>query len=126
MNYQNATLPQGATKVSQTPNMTQHTILKGLLKNHLAPKDKHALVVIEEGKLQFVYEDDEQNILDGDKDHPIVIFPERFHRVLVDGDVLFRVEFYEVKESSIYKDGSRPGEEFVKDGVKNMSFTKKP
>ncbi len=124
MNYQNATLPQGASKVSQTPNMNEKTILKGLLKNHLAPKDKHALVVVEEGHLQFIYEDDKDNILDADKDHPIVIFPERFHRVIVDGAVLFRVEFYSIEKSDSYIDGNRPGEEFVKKDLKSMSFKK--
>ncbi|MCF6211420.1 MAG: DUF1971 domain-containing protein [Gammaproteobacteria bacterium] len=119
MNYQNETLPIGAVKVSQTPSMTQHTILKGLLKNHLAPKDKHALVVVEEGTLRFVYEDDEESVLDADKDHPIVIFPERYHRVLVDGDVLFRVEFYNVETSPSYLSGARPGEQFVKKSIKN-------
>ncbi|MCF6330580.1 MAG: DUF1971 domain-containing protein [Sulfurimonas sp.] len=114
MNYQNETLPLGAKKVSATPNMTQDTAVKGILKNHLAPKGKYALVVIEEGALQFVWEDDKDNIIDGDKNNPIVIEPERFHHVVVSGEVVFRVEFYEVpKDGDVEnKNGDRPGEVF--------------
>ena len=114
MNFQNETLPEGAKKVGATPNMTQETVVKGILKNHLAPKGKYALVVVEEGSLQFVWEDDKENALDADKDHSIVIPPERLHHVVVNGAVIFRVEFYDiVKDDEIAaKEGDRPGEVF--------------
>ncbi len=114
MNYQNETLPAGARKVGATPNMTQDTAVKGILKNHLAPKGKYALVVVEEGALQFVWEDDKENVIDGDKNNPIVIEPERFHHVIVTGDVVFRVEFYEISKDGKkpLKEGERPGEVF--------------
>lgn len=114
MNYQNETLPEGAKKVGATPNMTQDTAVKGILKNHLAPKGKYALVVVEEGALKFVWEDDKENVIDGDKNNPIVIIPERFHHVVITGEVVFRVEFYEVpkKGEDVVKNGDRPGEVF--------------
>lgn len=114
MNYQNEKLPTGASKVGSTPSMTEETAVKGILKNHLAPKGKWGLVVVEEGRLQFVWEDDQENVLDADPDHPIVIFPERFHHVAITGPVVFRVEFYTPPsdENTERKEGDRPGEDF--------------
>ncbi len=114
MNYQKESLPEGAKKVGATPNMTEKTVVKGILKNHLAPKGKYGLVVIEEGSLQFVWEDDKENVIDGDKNNPIVIPPERFHHVVMSGEVVFRVEFYDiVKDDELSaKEGDRPGEVF--------------
>jgi len=114
VNFQNATLPKGAKRVGQTPNMTEKTVVKGILKNHLAPKGKYALVVVEEGSLQFVWEDDKEHVLDADKAHPIVIEPERFHHVVITGPVLFRVEFYDIisENTAEKQEGDRPGEAF--------------
>ncbi|MCP4178910.1 MAG: DUF1971 domain-containing protein [bacterium] len=117
MNYQNATLPKEAIKVGSTPSMTEETVVPGILKNHLAPKGKFGYLVVEEGSLQFVWEDEENNILDADSKHPIVIFPERFHHVSITKKVRFHVEFYKEKDvnsiDSTLKDGIRPGEDFV-------------
>ena len=57
MNYQNATLPEGAVKVGSTPAMTEKTVVPGILKKHLAPRGKFGYLVVEEGSLQFVWED---------------------------------------------------------------------
>ena len=114
MNYQNETLPESANKVGSTPSMNEETVVKGILKNHLAPKGKYGLVVVEEGTLQFVWEDDPDNILDADPNNPIVIFPERFHHVVITGKVIFRVEFYEIPVIvDENKEGERPGEDFL-------------
>ena len=117
MNYQNATLPAGAVKAGSTPGMTEETVVPGILKKHLAPKGKFGYLVVEEGALQFVWEDDEDNVLDADPDHPIVIFPERYHHVSITGPVRFRVEFYDVGGIDIAvgpkKKGERPGEDFI-------------
>ncbi len=116
MNFQNDKLPENAVKVGSTPSMTEENVALGLLKNHLAPKGKYGFLVVEEGSLQFVWEDD-KNVIDADPDNPIVIYPERFHHVEIPGKVKFRVEFYEVKENSgsdiPNKDGDRPGEDFI-------------
>jgi len=113
MNFQNEELPEGAVKVGSTPSMTELTVVKGILKNHLAPKGKVGLVVVEEGSLQYIWEDDQDNVLDADKNHPIVIEPERYHHVVITGPVVFRVEFYKVLEKNEeFKEGDRPGEVF--------------
>lgn len=113
MNFQNEELPEGAVKVGQTPSMTEETVVKGILRKHLAPKGKIGLVVVEEGSLQYVWEDDQDNVLDADKDHPIVIEAERYHHVVITGAVVFRVEFYKVLEKGEeHKEGERPGEAF--------------
>jgi len=112
MNFQNETLPKEAVKVGSTPNMTEDTVISGILKNHLAPKGRYGLVVVEEGALQFVWEDDKENILDADPLHPILIPPERFHHIVITGPVVFRVEFYKVPETeeTADKKADRPGE----------------
>ncbi len=117
MNYQNATLPERAIKVGSTPSMTEETVVPGILNKHLAPKGKFGYLVVEEGSLQFVWEDEEDNVFDADSEHPIVIFPERFHHVLITDKVRFRVEFYEAASGDAtkapLKDGERPGKDFV-------------
>jgi len=117
MNYQNETLPAGAVKAGSTPSMTEETVVAGILKKHLAPKGKFGYLVVEKGALQFVWEDDADNVLDADADHPIVIFPERYHHVSITGKVRFRVEFYDVGGIDIAdnfkKKGERPGEDFI-------------
>ena len=114
MNFQNDTLPENAVKVGSTPSMNQETVVPGILKNHLAPKGKYGLVVVEEGALKFVWEDDPSNVLDADTDHPIIIYPDRFHHVVIDGAVKFRVEFYHVPvDVAANNEGPRPGADFL-------------
>ncbi len=115
MNFQNVRLPEGAEKAGSTPSMTQNTVVPGILKKHLAPKGKWGYLVVESGSLQYVWEDDPENVLDADPGHPIVIEPERFHHVVIAGDVTFRVEFYTVPDEgkSAGQEGDRPGSAFV-------------
>ena len=65
----------------------------------------------------FAHEDEEDNVLDADPEHPIVIFPEPFHHVSITDKVRFRVEFYEVPSGiasdAPQKEGERPGEDFI-------------
>ena len=117
MNYQNAALPEEAVKAGSTPAMTEKTVVSGILKKHLAPRGKFGYLVVEEGSLQFVWEDEEDNVLDADPGHPIVIFPERYHHVSITGKVRFRVEFYDVGgidiADKLIEKGPRPGEDFI-------------
>lgn len=115
MNYQNAKLPEGAAKAGSTPSMTQDTVVPGILKQHLAPRGKWGYLVVESGSLQYVWEDDTDQVLDADPEHPIVIEPERFHHVVITGNVQFRVEFYIVDATQTPPDrqGDRPGSAFV-------------
>ena len=52
MNFQNAELPAGAELAGSTPVMTEETIVPGILANHMAPKGKCGLLVVEEGVTQ--------------------------------------------------------------------------
>jgi tellurite resistance-related uncharacterized protein len=117
MNFQNESLPEGASKIGSTPTMTEETVVPGILKKHLAPRGRFGYLVIEEGALQFIWEDDPDNALDADTGHPIVIFPERYHHVKITGNVRFRVEFYEVAgieiDAGFQPQGDRPGEDFI-------------
>ncbi len=117
MNFQNAKLPQGAVKVGATPTMDNETVKPGILQNHLAPKGKYGLVVVEEGSLKYIWEDEDGPALDCDPDHPIVIYPERYHHIEMPVPCKFRVEFYSVLESVSIKhpnENKRPGEAFIK------------
>lgn len=117
MNYQNDKLPAGAIKVGSTPSMTEETIKPAILKSHLAPKGKIGLLVVEEGHCQYVWEDEDGPALDADPDHPIVIYSERYHRVVITGPVKLRVEFYTIIDKTIGvkhpEEKRRPGEGFL-------------
>ena len=115
MNYQNASLPASAERAGSTKLMNQDTVVPGILKKHLTPKGKWGHLVVESGSLQYVREDDAANVLDADPGHPIVIFPECFHHVVITGPVEFNVEFYVVNEKNPEqeKTGNRPGEVFL-------------
>ncbi|MCG8532630.1 MAG: DUF1971 domain-containing protein, partial [Desulfovibrionales bacterium] len=93
MNYQNAELPEGSKLAGSTPLMNQDEIPDAILNKHMAPKGKCGRLVVEEGACQFIWEHDPDNPLDCDPKHPVVIFPERFHRVVVTGPVKLKVEF---------------------------------
>ena len=115
MNYQNAALPKGAKLAGSTKLMDQDSVVPGILKKHLAPKGKWGYLVVETGSLQYVWEDDEDQVLDADPGHPIVIYPERFHHVVITGPVKFKVEFYVVDDAAAHENqqGDRPGEAFL-------------
>lgn len=115
MNFQNAEMPAGAVLAGSTPTMTEETIVPGILANHMAPKGKCGQLVVEEGACRFVWEDDPDNPLDCDPGHPVVIFAERFHHVVVTGPVKLRVEFYALPASlgEFNPDAGRPGNDFI-------------
>lgn len=113
MNYQNAKLPDGAEFASLTPLMTDENVLKPILKKHMAPKGKCGYLIVTKGKLKFVWEDTGEE-LDADPEHPIVIWPERYHHVEITGPVAFKVEFYKVPATLTPDPNAvRPGEQFL-------------
>ena len=77
MNYQNATLPEGAIKAGSTKLMTQDTVVPGILKKHLAPKGKQILfrhrLQLEEGLVATKPEYNGDVIVVGSRALPIVI-----------------------------------------------------
>ena len=115
MNYQNEPIPLASNKIGETSWMTDITVLKPILNKHMAPKGKVGLVVIRKGSLEYVWEDDLDNVLTGDSKHPIVIEPERYHHVIITGEVEFKIEFYkDVLPDSTDDEAIRPGESFIK------------
>ncbi|CAH2213450.1 DUF1971 domain-containing protein [Tepidibacter aestuarii] len=116
MRYQDKKLPYGAIKVSETPLMNENTVLPGILNKHMSPKEKYGYIVVEKGSLQFVWEDNLEDVIMCDKEHPIVITPERYHHVIITGEVAFKIEFYKVENTKIDisdEEASRPGEKFI-------------
>ena len=115
MRFQNLPLPNQENKLGETDYMTQETVLKPILNKHMAPKGKVGLVVIKSGELGFIWEDTPNDMIKGDMNHPIVIEPERYHHVVITGDVEFKVEFYKDNEKNRYdEEAIRPGEAFIK------------
>ena len=116
MQYQNVKLPDGVVKVGETPLMNENTVLPAILNKHMSPKGRYGYLVVEKGSLEFLWEDDLENVLTSDSNHPIVITPERYHHVIITGDVEFKVEFYEPKDIEIViseENAPRPGEKFI-------------
>ncbi|MDD3886530.1 MAG: DUF1971 domain-containing protein [Victivallaceae bacterium] len=115
MNYQNAAMPTGAEFSAATPLFNGQTVPEPILNKHLAPRGKTGLLVVESGALQFVWLDTGET-LDAAPGHPVVIWPERFHRVKLTGPVTFHIEFYQtgdVAESGADQKAARPGEKFI-------------
>ncbi|WP_108651793.1 DUF1971 domain-containing protein [Dongshaea marina] len=116
MHTNDNSLPQGAVKVGSTPSFTQDTVPQGLLNNHLAPKGKFGCLVVEQGSLEFVWEDDSSKAIKVTPEQPVLIHSERFHHLVITGEVLFHVDFYREsdKEGAIpEKMGERPGQSFI-------------
>ncbi|MCS5421347.1 MULTISPECIES: flavodoxin domain-containing protein [Psychrilyobacter] len=116
MKYSKDSLPKEAVKVGETPFMTGENVFPGILEKHMAPKEKYGYIVVEEGSLDFVWEDNLEEVFTVDKNHPFLIEPERYHHVIITEEVKFKVEFYkfekEIKESCV--EALRPGESFIK------------
>jgi len=79
----------------------------------MAPAGKCGRLCVLSGALRFVWEDSGE-VLDADPDHPVIIFPERYHHVQITGPVQFHVEFYALKvKGKTDQTASRPGEMFL-------------
>ena len=116
MRYQDERLPEGAVKAGETPVMNQDNVFPGILEKHMAPKGKWGRVVVVKGSLEYVWEDTPEEIFTVDPEHSLVIEPERYHHVILTGDVEFKVEFYKVEaevKGKTDKDAQRPGENFL-------------
>ena len=103
MRYQNEMLPKGLRKISETKVMNQDNILKALLVKHMAPKNKWAHLVVNSGSCNFIWIDSPEDIMIADVDHPITITPERFHQVIVNGDVELKLEIYMYDKDLAYE-----------------------
>jgi tellurite resistance-related uncharacterized protein len=90
----NAQLPPGAELVRTTSTFTESSVPAGLLRAHRVADGVWARLVVAEGCVRFVFEDepyDRRVVQAGDA---FVIPPGRPHRVDIDGPVAFALEFY--------------------------------
>lgn len=103
MRYQNEILPKGMLKTGESKLMNQDNILKALLSRHMSPKRNWAYLVILSGSCNFIWEDTPKDIIMADVDHPIIITPERFHHIIITGDVELKLEFYMCDSDLVYE-----------------------
>lgn len=114
MRFQNIPLPDKSEKIGETPWLNHENTLHPILKKHMAPKGKVAVVIIKKGSLDFVWEDQLLDVITGDKDHPIVIEPERYHHIILTGPVEYIIKFYKDNTHNIFDEVAvRPGEQFI-------------
>ena len=113
--YDNLIFPEGLEKVGETPWMTEKTVFPDILKRHMAPKDKLGYLLVKKGELEFVWEDEKERVYTVNPKHPLIIYPERYHHVVLIGPVEFKIKFYKF-DLDIIKDMNalRPGENFIK------------
>lgn len=115
--YSEATLPEDAILVGESPILNEETIFPSILGKHMTPKNKYAYINVITGKVQFVYEDKNNIIYTVTPDHPLVIEPERYHHVILMGPVTLTLRFYKVPElqdnKSLDETAIRPGEFFL-------------
>ncbi|MHA4990409.1 DUF1971 domain-containing protein [Cetobacterium somerae] len=113
--YDNLIFPEGLEKVGETPWMNEQNVFPDILKKHMAPKDKLGYLIVKKGELEFVWEDEEEKVYTVDAKHPLIIYPERYHHVILKGPVELKIKFYKFNVDRV-KDMNalRPGEEFIK------------
>ena len=112
--FQTAHLPKNAKFSVSTPILTDTTVPRQILGKHMTPKGKCGMLVVLRGNLQLVWEDTGV-IHDADPDHPVLLYPERYHHIQMDGPSEFRIDFYEINYTGKYDESAeRPGEELGK------------
>lgn len=103
-------------KIGATPVMNEENVFPDILKEHMTPKGKWGYILVESGELKYEWLDTKE-VLIGAPKTPILIEPERLHKVILTGPVTFKVEFYkfieENLEEAFSKNVLRPGENFL-------------
>lgn len=87
-------LPDGATYVRSTPEFDQETVPAGLLRAHQVADGVWGLLVVEEGAVEFTFEQeagDSRMVMAGETQ---AIPPQRPHHIAVQEGARFRVEFH--------------------------------
>ena len=112
--FQKVRLPENAKFSVSTPILTDTTVPCQILGKHMTPKGKCGLLVVLKGNLQLVWEDTGV-VHDADPEHPVYLYPERYHHIQMDGPSEFRIDFYEINYTGKYDESAeRPGEELGK------------
>ena len=112
--YQGAKLPKNAKFAASTPILTDTTVPSQILGKHMTPKGKCGQLIVLRGNLQLVWEDTGV-VHDADPEHPILLYPERYHHLQMDGPSEFRIDFYEIQYTGKPDESAiRPGEEYFR------------
>ncbi len=87
-------LPADVVLVRTTDEFTEESIPQALLRAHRVAEGAWGRLVVREGAVEFVFEDDPATRTRLGPGASIVIPPGRFHHVEIIGAVKFVVEFY--------------------------------
>ncbi len=89
-------LPAGLEHVRTTPVFDQLTVPDGLLAAHRVADGTWGLLVVHSGVLEFMFEDDRDNIINVGEGESIAIPPGRLHHVALPHPATFTVEFHRI------------------------------
>ncbi len=87
-------LPDGLTLQRTTPTFDEISTPKGLRAAHAVADGVWGLLVVEAGSIGFVFEDTPDDVRTVGPGEQQLIPPTRLHHVVIDGPVLFAVEFH--------------------------------
>jgi tellurite resistance-related uncharacterized protein len=88
------TLPDNVVSYSKTPEFSESTVPKGLLKDHQTKEGVWGEIVILEGRLEYTIIEPELEVLELSASKFGVVEPTILHHVRPLGKVRFYVEFY--------------------------------
>ena len=88
------TLPATLTHYKTSPEFDQDTVPKGLQRNHTTADGVWGRIVVHEGSLRYVIEEQETEVHLLVPGTPGIVEPQVAHHVAIDGPVRFCVEFH--------------------------------
>lgn len=79
--------------INKTPIFNNETCPEGIKKSHALPKNTKAKLIVYEGKLEFVFEDNNEKKIIKANDY-IIITQNRKHHINLISQTKFQLEFY--------------------------------
>lgn len=95
-------LPDGLELVRTTAEFDENTVPAGLRVAHQIAANVWGRLVVHEGALNFVFEDEPDAAHRLHRGDSITIQPQRLHHVIVAGPVRFVVEFHRVRDAAAH------------------------
>jgi tellurite resistance-related uncharacterized protein len=99
-------LPDGLEHARTTDTFDQDRYPAGLRRAHRVADGVWARLVVHAGTLGFVFEDDDDRVVDVEAGGSLVIPPGRLHRVEIVGPVSFALEFHRERDHTEPSPGS--------------------
>ena len=93
-------IPDGFVLVRTTDQFDNDSVPPGLLKAHRVASNVWGRLVVSDGAVRFVFEDDPDHPVTVAVGETVTIPPGRLHHVELDGPVVFAVEFYRRDQST--------------------------